>query len=366
VENLASLSSPPRVTTELPHLVVHPETHLIDSIALQQLALLTVRSTALCAGKPIYFDRAQIEMATRVRSSAEAFAAGDAAKPTASCWGGRGTWSTLVVIFGFVVILHESVRLDKVRPGVMRQVNPDLMRTKGGGGGSGGRDGGGGGGGRGGGGDGGDGDGGDHGGSGSRSDDRAASSTSSLEPLTTPAVSPEPTTVRYDHTYTTRKSEVKTTAAVAVTTVAVTQPQVTANAVAATAVTITSVTISDSATVPAAQGSPTASCADTTVVARTGAWSRAGQRLGNTLCMLGRALREAEDAGGGVLELMPPGSRFYNATTFCVSPSADSVGRARPEKVLEGTFSCYTPCTCGAGNFKRFRNVLQRYVVLCE
>jgi hypothetical protein len=59
-----------------------------------------------------------------------------------------------------------------------------------------------------------------------------------LEPLTTPAVSPEPTTVRYGHTYTTRKSEVKTTAAVAVTTVAVTQPQVTANAIAATTVTV--------------------------------------------------------------------------------------------------------------------------------
>lgn len=56
------------------------------------------------------------------------------------------------------------------------------------------------------------------------------------------------------------------------------------------------------------------SCKDNRTVARTGAWSRAGQRLGNTLCMLGRALIEASDAGGGVLELLSPGSRYYNTT----------------------------------------------------
>jgi hypothetical protein len=58
----------------------------------------------------------------------------------------------------------------------------------------------------------------------------------------------------------------------------------------------------------------TVECRDNRTIARTGGWSRAGQRLGNTICMLGRALREAEDAGGGVLELLSPGSRFYNTT----------------------------------------------------
>eukprot|EP00041_Stephanoeca_diplocostata_P030653 m.934083 g.934083 ORF g.934083 m.934083 type:complete len:454 (-) comp23797_c0_seq2:1503-2864(-) len=107
--------------------------------------------------------------------------------------------------------------------------------------------------------------------------------------------------------------------------------------------------------------------ANSPVVVRTGAWSRAGQRLGNTICMLGKALTVAEDVGGGNLELLAPGNRFYNTTRFCTEAAADVGGtraaattRALP---IEENFNCYTPCTCASGHFFRFRHVLQQYVL---
>lgn len=50
-------------------------------------------------------------------------------------------------------------------------------------------------------------------------------------------------------------------------------------------------------------------------------------------------------------------------TVFCVDPSAASAKVPRPTAVLEGTFSCYQPCKCGGGNFHRFRNPLQKYIL---
>eukprot|EP00040_Diaphanoeca_grandis_P032931 m.200393 g.200393 ORF g.200393 m.200393 type:complete len:455 (+) comp32768_c0_seq1:442-1806(+) len=102
-----------------------------------------------------------------------------------------------------------------------------------------------------------------------------------------------------------------------------------------------------------------ASCPnDTVVVVRTGMWSTAGQRLGNTLCMLGAALVTA-DKLNGALELTPPGTRYYNTTRFCTSRST----APRNTAVIAELFHCYTPCTCGNNDFFAFRRALQRFVL---
>ena len=244
-------------------------------------------------------------------------------------WGNSGAnWATLCVIVGVVVIMREALRLDTLpstRPSVIREVRPALLRADGG-----------------------------------SNDSRAGFKNNRPEPVATPASSQPQTggvTTRISTTHFSEQVQRFTSA----TTLDV-MPRTTS---AANTMQLTTAIKADTVDTMRTSMPGHGPCSDNRVVARTGAWSRSGQRLGNTLCMLGRALREAEDAGGGVLELLPPGSRYYNTTTFCVSPSAESAGRKPPDKILEGTFSCYTPCTCGGGRFDRFRNVLQRCVCVC-
>lgn len=87
-------------------------------------------------------------------------------------------------------------------------------------------------------------------------------------------------------------------------------------------------------------------CPDRPVVVKTGDWSRAGQRLGNTLGMLTMALITA-DRMHGALELLAPGNRYYNTTRFCTSES--DVAVPADVVVKHELFHCYTPCKCGLG-----------------
>lgn len=101
-------------------------------------------------------------------------------------------------------------------------------------------------------------------------------------------------------------------------------------------------------------------CPDRPVVVKTGDWSRAGQRLGNTLGMLTMALITA-DRMHGALELLAPGNRYYNTTRFCTSES--DVAVPADVAVKHELFHCYTPCKCGLGKFHAYRNALQRFVL---
>lgn len=101
-------------------------------------------------------------------------------------------------------------------------------------------------------------------------------------------------------------------------------------------------------------------CPGRPVVVQTGDWSRAGQRLGNTLGMLTLALITA-DKMHGALELLAPGNRYYNTTRFCTSES--DVATPTAIAVKHELFHCYTPCKCGLGKFHAYRNALQRFVL---
>jgi len=91
-------------------------------------------------------------------------------------------------------------------------------------------------------------------------------------------------------------------------------------------------------------------CPGRPVVVQTGDWSRAGQRLGNTLGMLTLALITA-DKMHGALELLAPGNRYYNTTRFCTSES--DVATPTAIAVKHELFHCYTPCKCGLGAVAR-------------
>ena len=104
-------------------------------------------------------------------------------------------------------------------------------------------------------------------------------------------------------------------------------------------------------------------CTEADVVVHTGKWHPTGQRLGNTIYFLGRALLNAERLGGALM-LHPPGLRYYDQRLFCPDPVHDEGhGEELPNPKL-GATRCYSICDCARGSsFASFRRVLQRKIL---